>query len=56
MERQSFMMTETEPGTQGEGPACLMQGREGPLVPQAAAVPVISPKRIACRALCKDLL
>lgn len=52
MERQSFMMTETEPGTHGEGPACFMQGREGPFAQQAAVMLLISPRRIACRALC----
>lgn len=30
MERQSFMMTETDPGTHGKGPACFTQGREDP--------------------------
>lgn len=43
MERQSFMMTETEPGTHGEGPACFMQGREGLFAQQATMMPVTSP-------------
>lgn len=42
MERQSFMMTETEPGTHGEGPACFMQGKEGPFAEQAIVMPATS--------------
>lgn len=38
-ERQSFMMTETKPGTRGEGPACFMQQEEGLFAQQATVMP-----------------
>lgn len=40
MERQSFMMTEMNPGTRGVGPKCFAQGREDPFAQRAAVMPV----------------
>lgn len=40
MERQSFMMTEMNPGTRGVGPARFTQGREDPFAQPAAVMPV----------------